>query len=344
MAAAGKKRKWPKIVLTVLCILLALILVGMIFGFVYVKSLLNKIPRLEESVPTLSPEQIASIESETDPVDPTFQGAELNPTDVTWATEPAPTIGKEDTIINILLIGQDREPGEGRQRSDSMILCTLNTETKTLTMTSFLRDLYVQIPGYRDNRLNASYQFGGMPLLNQSLEVNFGVHVDGNVEVDFKRFEKLINLMGGVDVSLTQKEVDYLNACNNWGFVKGSNHMNGQQALEFARIRKIDSDFNRTGRQRRVLTALINQCRYSSVSHLMDLLDEVLGLVKTDLTDEQIINYALEIFPLLSELTITTQHIPAAGTYDSVRIRGMAVLVPDLEANRQILAESLAGQ
>ena len=94
-------------------------------------------------------------------------------------------------IKSILLIGQDKREGESRQRSDSMILATLDKDQGTVSLTSFMRDLYVAIPGYSTTRINAAYAYGGMDLLDQTLEENFGVKIDGNVEVDFEVFQVL---------------------------------------------------------------------------------------------------------------------------------------------------------
>lgn len=333
--------KAGKIILTLLCILLALVLVVMVGGMMLWERILSGIQRVEESVPTLAPEVIASIENETDPIDETFEGPVIDPSEVTWSTEPAQTIGKEDNIINILLIGQDRRPGQGRQRSDSMILCTVNKEKKTLTMTSFQRDTYIQIPGYQDNRLNATYAFGGMPLLNEALALNFGVHVDGNIEVDFTGFSEIVDIMGGVRISLTNKEANHLNANNGWSLSAGENLLSGEEALAYSRIRKIDSDFGRTDRQRKVLTQLINQCRNMDLAELTQLLNKILSLITTDMENSQITGYVLELFPLLKDLTIITQHIPADGAYQRAYVRGMAVLIPDLEENCRILRETL---
>lgn len=333
--------KAGKIILTALCILLVVALVvGLSVIFIW-ERLLGSIERVDESVATLAPEIIESIENETDPTDEGFEGEVIDPSEVTWSTEPAETIGSDDNIINILLIGQDRRPGQGRQRSDSMILCTINKDKGTLTMTSFLRDMYVQIPGYQDNRLNATYAFGGMPLLNETLALNFGIQVDGNIEVDFSGFEEIVNLMGGVRISLTSKEANHLNVNNGWSLSVGENLLNGEQALAYARIRKIDNDFGRTNRQRKVLTQLINQCKSMNIAQLTKLLDKILELITTDMSDSQITGYVLEMLPLLKNLTITTQHIPAEGAYKSAWVRGMAVLIPDLEKNRQILMQSL---
>ena len=113
-------------------------------------------------------------------------------------------------VINILLIGQDRREGESRARSDTMILVSVNTERKSISLVSLMRDLYVQIPGYSDNRINAAYQWGGMELLDETVLENFGVEVDGNVEADFEQFETIIDILGGVDVEMSKGEAEYM--------------------------------------------------------------------------------------------------------------------------------------
>lgn len=333
--------------LSVICVFLFLVLAMLMFVVGFVENKLNLMNRPVESQPTLSSEEIEAIENETDPEDAGNTAPEIAPDEVTWATEPGEVIGGEEKthIINILLIGQDRREGQGRQRSDAMILCTVNKEAKTLTMTSFQRDTYLQIPGYQDNRINAAYVFGGMPLLDETLYVNYGVQVDGNVEVDFNGFVKVVNMLGGVEIELTGSEAGVVNRANPaWAVKAGMNNLTGEQALEYARIRKLDNDFGRTNRQRKVLISLFNKCKGLSLTKLNALLDEILPMVTTDLSNQQIIGYAVELFPLLTELTVTTQHIPADGTYRGVRIRGMSVLVPDLEANRQILIDTLLGE
>lgn len=332
------KRSVGRAALTVLCVLLALILAAAVLAYAYMDRMLDLIGRPQQQE-TLSPSQLHEIENQTDPIDEDFTGPVIDPSDVTWSTEPVEII-EEEHIINILLVGQDRREGQGRQRSDAMILCTVNTDTNTLTMTSFLRDLYVQIPGYQDNRLNAPYALGGMDLLKETLKLNFGIQVDGCIEVDFSQFEQIIDLMGGVDVYLTAAEARYL---NNEGFslTEGMNHLDGEEALAYSRIRYIDSDFGRTNRQRTVLTALVEQSRNLSLSQMHGLLESVLRLITTDMTNGQIMETALKCFPLLSDLRVQTQYVPAEGTYQFANIRGMSVIVADLEANRKLLAESI---
>ena len=191
-----KKRKLFTVARWILAILLAAALLCALLAVVYVDRMLGLIERPPQQFETLSSAEIHRIENETDPLDPTFTGPVIDPEEVTWETGPAEMI-QDENVIHILLIGQDRHPGQSRQRSDAMILCTINKTKKTLVMTSFLRDLYVQIPGYQDNRLNAAYALGGMELLKDTLALNFGIRPEGCIEVDFSHFSQLVDMLGG---------------------------------------------------------------------------------------------------------------------------------------------------
>jgi len=258
----------------------------------------------------------------------------------------------DDEIINILLIGQDSWSGQGRQRSDSMILCTVNLHTDTFTMTSFMRDMYVEIPGYSANKLNAAYQMGGMELLDLSLLLNFGIVVDYNIEIDFEGFMNAVDIVGGIDMELTQAEADYLNARGNWdidnstagqwNLKAGKNHLTGEQALAYCRTRYVgNADFGRTERQRKVLTELINECKTLSVREIDGLLKEILPLLTTDMSSEQIDKYILEILPMLPNLKTNQMRVPADGAYYDDTVNGMSVLIPDLEKNKELLRQML---
>ena len=334
-----------KAILSVLCVFLSVILILLLAGTIYMESLLRKINRVETSTTgvTLSSSELQDIQYEqNETVDPNYTGATMNAEDVTWAPDVTEPIGQEENVINILLIGQDRRPGEVRARSDAMILCTINKETKTLTLTSIMRDLYVQIPGYSDDRINVCYVFGGMPLLDACIEKNFGVVVDGNVEVDFSGFETVVDLVGGLEIELSKAEASHLNSHNsNWSLHAGVNYMDGAQALAYSRIRSISNeeagDFGRTGRQRIVLSKLVQKAKTMSLLQLNDMLTKVLPTLTTDLTDAEIFQYLVDLFPLLADLKINTARVPADGAYFMTMIDGKSVLVPDLEANREVL-------
>lgn len=259
-------------------------------------------------------------------------------------TEKSPSaIGENllETRVHILLIGQDRLPGEERARSDSMILCDFDPKRGTITMTSFLRDLYVPIPGHGTNRLNAAYALGGMSLLEETLEENFGIAIDGCVEVDFQGFPQLVDLLGGVEITLRQDEAQAINGSLGCALEEGRHVLTGQQALAYARLRKLDADgdFSRTQRQRTLLTSLLESCRETDPISALFLLEKALPLLTTDLTGPQLLKTGLALVPMLADAQVATRHIPADGTYESKTIDGMAVLVPDLDANRAILSE-----
>lgn len=337
-----------RILLIILCIFLAIVLVALILvavGYRY----LDLINKNVDDAPMSSQEYEQWLDEQTEV--PTGTGETVAPEDITW-TEP--TVEQSEEVMNFLLIGQDRRAGQGRQRSDAMILCTINPKTKTMTLTSFMRDLYVQIPGYNPNKMNACYQIGGMSLLADCVQTNFGVEVDGCVEVDFSGFMELVDLVGGVDIELNQAEANYLNKRGNWDYnnasagtwnlTEGVNHLTGEQAFAYSRIRYVgNGDFERTERQRKVLSALVEQSRELSISELNNLLQSALPLLTTDLSNREIIGYAAKAFPMLADLKIETQRVPMDGTWNYAVISDLDVVrIIDMETNLEMLQKTVA--
>lgn len=251
--------------------------------------------------------------------------------------------GSGSGLVNILLIGQDAREGENQARSDSMILCTYNRSTRQLTMTSFLRDLYVPIPDHGNNRINAAYTFGGAPLLKKTIDRNFNIAIDGSVEVDFSHFSEIIDFLGGVQLQLRQDEADVINRQTGSSLSEGTHVLDGFQALTYSRIRSLDADgdFSRTGRQRKVMEALAQSLRGSSLKELTPVISQILPMITTDLSRGQLLLYAMEILPNLSQMDIRSQSIPAEGTFTDQTVDGMAVLAADMDAQRQHLQKTL---
>ena len=321
-----KKKKGKKILLIVGLSILGLLLALMIAGLIFGKSLLGMIGRLDPDE-TISQSEIDAILDETDPVDPDFTGPVMDENDVETPDETVKPVELSDNIINFMLVGQDRRPGQGRQRSDSMILVTINVEKKTLTMTSFMRDLWIKIPGKFYERLNVPYAIGGFKLLNATMEDQFGVHVDHNVEVDFTGFEGVIDKVGGVEITLTKSEAGYMNKSNDeWSFEAGTYTLNGEQALCYARNRKIGSEFKRTQRQRTILNEVFKKIKNLSLTEMYDLAEEILPLIKTDMTDSEIMKYILELSKILPEIEIVSQRIPVDDGYQLTMIKKKSVI------------------
>lgn len=250
--------------------------------------------------------------------------------------------GMGEDIVNLLLIGQDANEGNGT-RADTIILCTFNKPDNTITMTSFLRDLYVRIPGYHKDRINAAYAFGGVQLLNETLRENFNVEVDGNVQVDFDHFEEIIDLLGGVTMELTAAEARCINShVAGSDMTEGTHLLNGKQALAYVRNRKdVDGDFSRTNRQRKLLRALVQAYQSQKLTQMLGLLDDILPMITTDISAADLTTYALTLFPMLTSAQIKTQSIPVEDGFRYARVDGKSVLMPDMEKNKQALCDVL---
>lgn len=322
---------------------LAVILVLMLGVTAITHAIMNKMNRADGSVQNTVSQQEMQDYLEQQQGESGVKGPNVNENDVDWGEMLGTILGDSDDVVNILLIGQDRREGESRARSDAMILVTINKDTKSIVLTSFLRDLYVQIPGYQSNRINASYVWGGMDLLNQTLKQNFGIHIDGNVEVDFSQFADIVDLLGGVEIQLRSDEANLINSEVGSSLAEGLQTLNGVQALTYSRIRKLDADgdFSRTQRQRVLIDALIAKVKDSSFLKLLSIVDDVLPMVTTDMTNAEIIGHATALFPMLSKATITSQRIPADGAYSYASIDGMSVLLADMDAARQLLQQTI---
>lgn len=256
-------------------------------------------------------------------------------------------------LQNILLIGVDARSGENAEktRSDTMLLVTIDSKNKQIKLTSFLRDLYVEIPGYREDKLNAAQSHGGTQLLVDTLEYNFRIRIDNYALVSFEMFTTIIDKLGGVDVAVTKREANYINSRDHMTAAEkaafpekiseGVQHFDGAQALWYSRIRYLDSDFMRTGRQRKVITALAKKAVEQSPSELLALAQEIMPMVQTGLSQKEMTALGLHALSYL-QYDIVQQQIPAEDAYKSGKRRGMSVLLPDLEKNRTVLRQFLS--
>ena len=264
---------------------------------------------------------------------------------------------KEEGVTNILLIGNDsRENGEDG-RSDAMILLSISNKTKKIYMTSLLRDMYVEIPGHKDNRLNAAYSYGGAELLMETIEQNFDIHISRYVLVNFEAFANLVDAVGGVDLELTGKEVEYVNGylveynillgrpegTDYFDDLSGGMvHLNGPQALAYCRNRYIGTDFGRTERQRKVLTEVIHKLPKGVLTNPKGLIDGLMPNLTTNLTQAECYRLSL-MAPKILTYDIIQNSIPIEGTYKDATHRKMSVLEVDFEANKKFLQENLYG-
>lgn len=330
-----------------------LLLCTFFMGSIWAKAAFGS-PALTETEPMPSEETVVREASVVATVPETAEPA------ATQETEPVPP-GKLGTT-NFLLIGQNQN------LADTMILCSVDRDRKTMTLVSFLRDLYLPIPAYKGhpsdrNRMNACYYWGskwagdpkgGMELLCLCIQENFGIGIDHCISVDFDAFAQAIDLMGGVEIELTEQEANYLS--KKVGYVgdmePGMQTLSGLEALAYSRIRKIDSDVQRTRRQRKVLSALLEKSRRMSFGQLTDVARKIMPSIETDLSVWELTGYLLELLPQWKEYSLNSvtcpadnAELPGSSWYKTVKIGGTecSVIECDRQRNREYLREVLGG-
>ena len=255
-----------------------------------------------------------------------------------------PIISDKD-VFNILLIGSDSRKVNGNGRSDAMIMISINKKMKTITATSLLRDIYLQVPGKNNNRINAAYAFGGSKLLIDTIEQNFRISIDRYASIDFYAFMDVVDAVGGVTLEVTDKEIPiinrYVNELNSLtgqevdkDILKepGTLLLSGKQALGYARNRYIGTDFERTARQRRVLEQVFDKVKDMGLIELNDLLNTMLPQITTSLKEGEIFTMLLSL-PSYTGYELKQWSIPVNDSYTFMRIRGMDVIGIDFTEN-----------
>ncbi len=265
---------------------------------------------------------------------------------------------KKDGVTSMLLIGSDSRTAGTEGRSDAMILITISDRTKTVHMTSLLRDMYVEIPGHDGNRLNAAYAYGGPELLMETVNQNFGTEVYHYAVVNFEAFAGLVDAVGGVELELTAEEVQWVNAyLNEYNELRGmpmetdyldtslsgNIHLNGAQALAYCRNRYIGTDFARTQRQRNVLSAVMKKLPSALLTNPGGLVNGLFPNLTTNLTRGECMRLMLMAGKLLS-YDLVQDSLPLDGTYSNATIREMAVLQVDFEQNRAYIRKEIYGE
>lgn len=273
----------------------------------------------------------------------------------------------DEAVMNILLIGEDiRDTATGGAgNTDVMMIISVNTDLKTITLTSVMRDCYVWIPGWYSTRINAAYYHGGEELLEETIEEYMGIEIDRYVLVNFESFIEIVDTIGGLDIYVTDDEANGY----EWADPNGENtrgmqnpldeqnkylgnpvgtdylesggylHLNGNQALAYARLRYVgDSDYERTQRQRTVITEMIKKSREMSVLEMDSLLTSILPQITTNITKSEAAGLLIDMLDF-RDYEIQQMRVPADGTFTDENIDGMAVLSVDFTANARIFYE-----
>lgn len=249
----------------------------------------------------------------------------------------------DDKILNVLLMGVDDYQANDKGRSDSMLMVSLDRRHEKLKMTSFMRDMYVSIPGYQANKLTVAYSLGGPALTVQTIENGFGVDIDRYVLISNDSFNKIIDRLGGVTLEITSAEAKLVNTYSGESSSKrltgGIQHMTGRQAHYYSRIRDIGNDYERTLRQRKVLQSIIDEFKSSDLGTINGILYDVLPLVTTNMTKNEILSLAANSLTYLNYPT-SQNRIPVDGTFDDQSVPGVgSSLIVNFQKNHKNLVE-----
>ena len=346
------KKKWTgkKKIITGILIFLGIVLIlggialGIVFHYIDKMNLVGK--DYDNSVYDSISELDPTVENpDNEPDSPEYEIYDLEQNISENIQSNAERLQKSDDVMNILLIGTDARTSDYRGRSDSMILMSINEKTEQIVFTSIMRDIYVSIPGKENNRINAAYAFGGPALLIETIEENFGIAIDKFMQVDFNSFESVIDAVGGVDIYVNDRELSQVFYSGEDGApsAEGTYKLDGVHALRYARIRHIgNADFERTQRQRTVLEEIFAQAKSLSIGEMTDFLDEILPLITTDLSKNDVFSLIVNSPEYLSYERVQLR-IPADGMYSGMRINGRSVLGIDFEESSKLLIDTIYG-
>ncbi len=327
----------------VLCVILSVILLIFGSGLLYYYSILNSMNFKDITKP-----------SNTDSTDPSIaalsgDGTQLSLTDG--------ELLQDSKVLNVMLFGEDNSKGADHGRSDTMIMLSIDNRHKKLKLTSFQRDTYVYIPNYGYNKLNASYTYGGATLAIQTIEANFGIKIDRYAVVDFNSFIDIIDTLGGIDMELTQDEIDYINyqmykneQTDNPTLITdapGVVHLTGQQALWYSRNRGLSigedgntigidgDDWDRTSRQRKLLETVFNDMKSADLGQIISIVGAVGPLITTNLKKDEITALVSHSLTYL-KYEVVQYNIPADGfwRYNDDTPAGSVIEITDLEGQR----------
>lgn len=257
------------------------------------------------------------------------------------------TLPNGKSVYNILLIGSDRRDESWNGNSDVVIVLTLNADTHKLLLTSFMRDLYAEIPGHGVHKLNYAYAVGGAETLQATLEDNYEIDIDNYAAVDFGTMAEIVDIIGGVAMDISDEECEVLN-----GYLismeqeedqlpgGGEYVLNGYQAVAYMRIRYVgDNDYERTQRQRSVLKEIFSSLQELEATELTDLVEEVFSEVDNDLGPVGLLKF-MSGLPEYVTYDLEDQRIPYDGLYTSQS----EMLVPDFSATIERLHGAMYGE
>ena len=352
---------WKKIMGISLCIILAIVVAGGVLIYTIGHELISSTNFVaDEDVKTVQVEELPEEAKETVSAEEK-KGRVLDESELNEIHQQMNQLSDVDTVededvYNLLLVGVDRRDKTWNGNSDSMMLVSINHTAKRVSVVSLMRDTYVDIPGYGYNKLNAAYALGGGPLLTETITDTYKVDVSRYAAVDFENMIQIIDALGGIDLEMTDAEVEVANGymldmCNTLGLNGydyvlpggGVYHCNGVQAVAYARNRFVgNSDYARTERQRYVISQIIEEVKRMDVVRLTQFVKDVLPLVTHNVEETEIWDLVTKA-PEILQYKFVQDRIPYDNMYDVIYVDSQDMLVPQWETTIEKLHNTIYG-
>lgn len=262
-------------------------------------------------------------------------------------------ISKEEfeNIKNVALFGVDGG------RSDAIIIASINQTDKTIKLLSIPRDTYVEVKGYGKTKINHAYAYGKEQLALQTINSNFGLNISEYVTINFKGLINVINKIGGIELTISKEEKDYINQYVNQSYaLTGKNvkllssygkvKLTGEQALTHSRNRTIGSDFARSERQRDVITAAMSKVMQKSITEIWSISDSILEEVRTNLNVSECMGIVANVLPNASTYlnNVISLQVPSTEIGSGQTISGVYYFVCDLDKASQDFKDAIYGE
>lgn len=352
---------WKKIMGISLCIILAIVVAGGVLIYTIGHNLIDSTNFVENAaVKTAQEEELPEEAKETVSAEEK-KGRVLDESELNEIHQQMNQLSDVDTVededvYNLLLVGVDRRDKTWNGNSDSMMLVSINHTAKRVSVVSLMRDTYVNIPEHGYNKLNAAYALGGGPLLTETITDTYKVDVSRYAAVDFEDMIQIIDALGGIDLEMTDAEVEVANGymldmCNTLGLNGydyvlpggGVYHCNGVQAVAYARNRFVgNSDYARTERQRYVISQIIEEVKRMDVVRLTQFVKDVLPLVTHNVEESEIWDLVTKA-PEILQYKFVQDRIPYDNMYDVIYVDSQDMLVPQWETTIEKLHNTIYG-
>lgn len=265
----------------------------------------------------------------------------------TEAPEVKPDPRHEEYATNILVVGKD-EAADGFPggQADLIMLATVNSKTNEIVITSIMRDWVTEVEGRGEMKISEVYSSAGINGLMKVVSDNLLIVPDGYVEIGYEAFRRSIDSLGGIDIEITEEEADYLNKTNyisneeNRTVARGVNHLNGDQALGYTRIRNVGTstneygDFGRTSRAKKVVSAIMQKMSKAELVDLYLVIADLLPLISTDVKFDNISSLVKFAYGIGLSASAKSGRIPVAASFrETKNENGSTITISDMKSN-----------